>query len=199
MEPFHLEVRQLGRRVRSTDLGAPAGELLLMARAGAPRGLAVADSPEELPPLLGAQPRSIRVALVHHWAAPVTLLADLPPCRDTCQTPACPHTLAQSQLAIAGPTSYRMALMARRTTDTCHHRPRALLNGAFAGVALSQVCEQCSAVGTVTNSGLKQGHFCGGPGAYLILVGMAQALVMRHMRCHVCCCGEQLTALQRRL
>ena len=84
--------QQTGRSAWSTDLDVRAGELLLMAHAGAPRRFAVADASKQLPPLLGVEPRSIWVALVLHWAALVTPLAGLSPFKEnSSDTTTSPH------------------------------------------------------------------------------------------------------------
>ena len=61
-------------RVQGANLGAKGRKLLVMAVAGAPRRLAVANAPQQLPPLVGLQPGRIWVAQVDHWAAPLALL-----------------------------------------------------------------------------------------------------------------------------
>ncbi len=77
--------KQHGREAEHAYFGTHAGELLLLALARAPRGLAVADALQQLPPLLGVQPGRIRVPPVLHWAAPLaaplTLFHALPPLR----------------------------------------------------------------------------------------------------------------------
>lgn len=68
-----------GAGTESANLGIQTLGVLLVALAGAPCGLTIADAALQQPALFGLQPGRVWIALVDHWAAPPALHDALPP------------------------------------------------------------------------------------------------------------------------